>query len=308
MKAKCLLLLIAVVGMTIAAHAQKGTLRFGEPEKQKETPPPPPKFWQDENYQNPWASSQAQSQPGRSAPVYVYEQRVYGGRTSLVTQEQAQGIINRFREAYPRLGNPRLLIYVNRELVDEQGGMKLIKREEKIRASSSTGSTNDSSVHSTTSNTYRSDGKAAPTLADRQTVRDVERLFGRPLRAAGASLADQRVASQLIADRPVAELIGSTDSPQARKDREALEKVADAVIEILISSKNITVPAISGAQSVTIPDIQATAISLKDSKILAQASSEDVAGRIPPAQLGSYGVNEIAEAVALELMEDMAAQ
>ena len=154
-------------------------------------------------------------------------------------------------------------------------------------------------------NTYRADGKPQPTLADKQTVRDVERLFGRPLRSAGASLADQRVASQLIADRPLDEFIGTTDTPQARKDREALGKVADAVIEILISSKSISVPMISGDQTVSIPDIQATAISLKDSKVLGQASSSDVTTRVPASSLAGFDVREIAEATALALMEDM---
>ena len=38
------------------------------------------------------------------------------------------------------------------------------------------------------------------TLADRQTVRDVESLFGRPLRLGGAKIADQRIATQLMAN------------------------------------------------------------------------------------------------------------
>ncbi|MBC8094530.1 MAG: hypothetical protein H7Y43_01840, partial [Akkermansiaceae bacterium] len=240
-----------------------------------------------------------------AAPVYVYDQKPFGGRAPLVTQEQAQTIINRFKEAYPGLGSPRLLIYVNRELVDEQSGMKLIKREETIESSRG-GTNSEPSVRSTGENTYRTDGKTTPTLADRQTVRDIERLFGRPLRAAGASLVDQRVATQLIADRPMADFIGSTDTPQARKDREALGKVADTVIEILISSKTMTVTTMSSSQTVSVPDIQATAIRLKDSKIVAQATSTDVTNRVPPTSLASFSVNEIAEATALALMEDMA--
>jgi hypothetical protein len=302
MKMKSSFLLMASLGSTIlAAHAQRGTLQSGQPAKVAEQTAPP-KVWIDSNYHNPFASPSAPVQ--NPAPVYVYEQKAFGGYSALVTQEQAQTIINRFKEAYPALGKPRLLIYVNRDLVDEQSGMKLIKRQETIE-SQRNGATPDSSVHSKAENSYRADGKAAPTLADRQTVRDVERLFGRPLRTAGASLVDQRTATQLIADRPLAEFIGSTDTPQARKDREALANLADVVIEILISSKNISVPMISGERTVSVPDIQATAIRLKDSKVLAQASSTDVTGRVPPANLGNYGVNEITEATALALMEDM---
>jgi hypothetical protein len=298
--------LFVILSILCAAsvHAQKGTLQPGETAR-RDPPSPPPKVWTDPDFRNPWTSPQAA--PPSAAPVHVYEQKLYGGRPALVTPEQAQTIIDRFKEAYPKLGNPRFLIYVNRELVDEQSGLKLIKREETIETSRSSGATNDSTIRSTGENSYRADGKAAPTLADKQTVRDIERLFGRPVRAGGAALADQRVASQLITDKPVSELIGSSDSPQARKDREALSKVADVVVEILIASKNVSVTGLSGEHSVAVPDIQATAISLKDSRILAQASSADVTSRVPPSAMGSVSINEVAEATALELMEDLAA-
>ena len=90
------------------------------------------------------------------------------------------------------------------------------------------------------------------------------------------------------------------------KQREALTQVADAVVEVLISSKNITVNTVSGSRDLTIPDIQATAIRLRDSKILGQVASTDVTSRVPPATLGQFDVREIAEATALALMEDIA--
>jgi hypothetical protein len=236
----------------------------------------------------------------------VYDQKPVTSRPVLMPPEQADSIIKQFKAAYPKLGNPRLLIYVNRELVDEKSGLKLIHREERIETGRASGTNAGSTVKGTTQNSYRADGKPQPTLADKQTVRDVERLFGRPLRSAGATLVDQRVAAQLLADRPIDEFIGSTDTPQARKDREALGKIADAVIEILISSKEVTVPVISGTQTVSVPDIQVTAISLKDSKILGQASSADVLLHVPPASQGNFSAGEVSEATALALMEDIA--
>jgi len=245
--------------------------------------------------------------PPQPAPPNVYDQKPMGGPAALVTPEQAQATINRFKDAYPKLGSPRLLIYVNRELVDEHSGMQLTHRSEHVETTQTTGGTNGtaSTVTSSADNNYRPNDKPQPTLADKETVRDVERIFGRPLRAAGASLADQRVAAELIADKPLTEFIGTTGSPQAQKDREALGKVTDAVIEVLVSSKSVTVPTISSSQNITIPDIQATAISLKDSKILGQVSSSEVVNRVPPASLGNYDVSEITEATALALMDDM---
>lgn len=302
MKAKFLLNLLAAAGALPLAHAGgNGTLVFPrqpEPEPTSSVP----RVWVDTNYQPPaWSGSQPSAPSGQ---VFVYDQKQYGGRAALVTPEQAQGILDRFKAAYPALGSPRFLIYVNRELVDAQPGLKLIRREERIESSRS--ETNaGASVRSVENNSYRADGKNPPALADKQTVRDVERLFGRPLRQAGASLVDQKVAAELIADKPIGEFVGTTDSPEARKDREALGKIADTVIEILIASKNVTVTTLSGEQTIAVPDIQATAIRLSDSKIVGQASSTDVTNRVPPASLGGFGVPEITEATALALMEDM---
>jgi hypothetical protein len=290
--------LVAVVVLP-TAYAQKGTLnpqqqppihRVMPPKDYVVDPPPPP-------------LSALLKKP---EPIYVYEQKPMGGRPVLVTPEQAQSIINRFKAAYPKLGNPRMLIYVNRELVDQQSGMKLVRREERIESVHNLAYTNtEPSVKSDEKNTYVTEGKTQPTVADKQTVRDVERLFGRPLRAAGVTLTDQKVAAELIADKPIAEFIGTTDTPQSRKDREALGKIADAVIEVLMSSKTVTVPTISGSQEITVPEIHATAISLSDAKILGQTSSADVLSRVPPGQLSGFDVREITEATALSLMDDM---
>jgi hypothetical protein len=154
-------------------------------------------------------------------------------------------------------------------------------------------------------NTYKHTERNSGTLADKQTVRDVERLFGRPLRMAGAALADQRIATQLLADNGLKVL--STEGEQARKDREALSKIADVVVEVLISSRPITVTEISGDRTYSVPDIQATAIRLNDSRIIGQATSSDIIGKDRYAGniVRNFDVREIAEATALALMEDM---
>ncbi|HEY2951038.1 MAG TPA: hypothetical protein VGK40_00570 [Verrucomicrobiae bacterium] len=245
--------------------------------------------------------------PAPPPQVYVYDQKPLAGRPALIKPEQAQAIIDKFKAAYAKLGSPRLLIYVNRELVDENSGLKLTSRTEhtESRVTKSTAETSTEKV--TANNRYRAAEQKEPTLADKQTVRDVERLFGRPLRMGGASLADQRVATQLIADRPVKDLAANES---ARKDREALSKIADVVVEVLISSKNVTVSEIAGDQTYAVPDIQATAIRLKDAAVLGQASSSDIigGGRAAGHAARNYDVREIAEATALALMEEMAGE
>jgi hypothetical protein len=202
--------------------------------------------------------------------------------------------------------NPRFLIYVNRELVEESG-MKLSGHSETVtttKTSSAVAGTNATpgeTQQRVAKNNYHISTKTAPTLADRQTVRDVERLFGRPLRGAGVSLVDQHVAAQVIRDKPLTEFTGSTGG-----EHEALNRIADIVVEVLISSRNVNVQNLSGSQSQNVPDIQTTAIRLKDSKIIGQASTADLYNRVGISTAArSFDVHQITEATALALMEDI---
>ncbi len=233
-------------------------------------------------------------------------QKVYGPRyTSLIDGEAARALSDRFRAAYGQQPTaPRIVIYVNRALIDE-AGMKLTGRTEKVYE---TTTTKEGAASTTTEvsgeNTYAAAGeRAEPTLADQQTVREIERLFGRVFRNAGARLADQKTAAALAADQPGARLSAS----QSVKEREALRQVADIAIEVLISSRDITVRQISGDATYNVPDIQATAIRLSDAAILGQAAASDVLGG--GAEAGhvarQFGVSDITEATAFGLMEDM---
>jgi hypothetical protein len=250
--------------------------------------------------------------PEPAGPANVYEQKPFGGRSYLVTPEQAQAVINKFKENYAKTGSPRILIYVNRELLDEASGLKLSARTEQVETTRVTGAAAGTAANAGPSETQKAthknryrihDRKEAP-LADKQTMRDVERLFGRPLRMAGATVVDQRVATQMLKGNPLDNLLTSADSEQTRREREAIASIADVVLEVLISSRNVTVPAISGERSVSVPDIQATAIRLSDSKILGQATAADLLNRAGRNVRG-YDVREVTEGTALSLMEDM---
>lgn len=236
-------------------------------------------------------------------------QRLYAPGETLVAPEKAQQVVEAFRAAYARLGQPRMIIAVNRELVDSGSGLQLTGRKEKVEGTRTEyqGESSSRTEKVTAENTYAAPTAAKVTLADRQTVRDIERLFGRPLRVGGARLADQRVAAQLIADRPADPFIAPTDEA-ARKDREALAKVADLVVEVLISSRPLVLAGVSGDETYTVPDIQATAVRLADGAIVGQASATDVLGKNRDAGriVRTFDVNDIAEATALALMEDIA--
>jgi len=248
-------------------------------------PPPPPPVYQ----AIPRGSADPLAQAG--------QQRVYGpSGDTLIARESAMGILEGFRKVYKDESAPRIVIYVNRALVDTTSGMKLTAHSEKYYKE-------NEAVKTSGENSYAVKEATAPTLADQQTVREIERLFGRAFRNGGATLADQKSAVGLLEENPGYRLVGD----QAAKDRAALAKIADVAIEVLISSRSLTVPEISGDKTYTVPDIQATAIRLKDSAIIGQAAASDILGRDMQAGkiMRQFGVRDITEATALALMEDM---
>src|SRR5215831_2584240 len=117
MKTLILLSLAATLAAPLTSSAQKGNYAYPRPAETNRPPsdyvvdPPPPPL---STYGNPAPAS-----------PYVYDQKPMGAPQNLITPEQAQTIISRFKAAYPGIGSPRFLIYVNRELVDQQSGLKL---------------------------------------------------------------------------------------------------------------------------------------------------------------------------------------
>ncbi len=229
---------------------------------------------------------------------YAHNQRLYGDASAaLVSPAQAGQIINAFRSAYEgALKKPRMLIYINRDLVAPPDKNVVVKTTETAAATT------------TTTDATKSAAAPAWSLADRQTARDIERLTARPYRAAGVVFADQKTAASMLPDSGVtshAELNRYLVTENGRKDREALAKVADIVIEVLMSSRSITVQHVSGAQTLALPDIQMTAIRLADAAILGQSSSLELAGPNPPA--AALDVQAVTESTALVLMQDITA-
>ncbi len=309
---KTLTIAFAALCCLTTAQAQKNTPmapRIMTDDSDLPPPPPPAPYLESVGTYVPPPAT-----PAPAPAPFVYDQKLWGPGPQLIAPGEAQVIVDNFRSNYAKLGSPRILIYVNRELVGDEAGLKLSARSEQVdvtRTVNNPDATNAGrnvsvTSHSTANNTYSDGGgNSTPTLADRQTVRDVERLMGGPFRAAGATLVDQRVASQLMDDRSLDSLTLQND--QARKDREAVNKIADVALEVLITSRQVNVVEAAGDRTYSVPDIQATAIRLSDAKVIGQASAADVINKAggPGFAARNFGVESITEATALALMEDM---
>src|ERR1700722_4123102 len=142
---------IVLTGFTVAlalavAQAQtqeKGAQKLMEPTTNIAIGPivPPPIYIQQPGYVQPPPLSAAQPPPpAQSAPApYVYDQQPVQAPQQLISQTDAQSIVDQFRSNYSRLGSPRFLIYVNRDLVDGQSGMRLSARSATGRSRTTTG-------------------------------------------------------------------------------------------------------------------------------------------------------------------------
>lgn len=240
-------------------------------------------------------------QASNNGPAYHYEQRAYAASDqALVPQERGKEIMEAFVPAYEKLSKPRLLIYVNRDLVTAAAS---------LRASDIDAPSKNSTTQSTTPIT-----RSAPelSLADKQTTRDIERLVGKPFRYVGAPITDQKTAASLISEIELdttnrTSLIYALRNDATRKDREALLKITDVVIEVLVSTRTVNIAQVSGDRTVTLPDIQMTAIRLSDSAIIGQATASDILNRMPPANAVTVNINDLVEATTFNLMSDMIA-
>ena len=218
-----------------------------------------------------------------AAPVkgkkYVYTVSPAVPLSQIYNAQQAQLIVEDFRTAYVKLGAPQININVNLP----QGAFEVpqiptVGVGGTPQIDPATGLPMPVGV-----------GGAAPAaaprifdtdeLSTRQTKREVELLFGRPLRLAGATLIDP-----------------------------AQTNLPELTLEILLGEREIKVPGINGPKSHTVPDIIVTATRATDGQVLGQATVLDLFKHQAAAarMLQRYNIQQLTEATALALMKDIA--
>lgn len=115
------------------------------------------------------------------------------------SQERSQQVIDKFRQAYPKLGEPRIMISVNR---------------------------------------YSAGDSAKASASQPATTPDIEQLVARTLRSGGATLADQKAVNELMPGK-ILKASTKDEDLKASHDRDSLRKIADVAIEVVISSHTI---------------------------------------------------------------------
>jgi hypothetical protein len=218
-----------------------------------------------------------------AAPVegkkYVYTVSPAVPLSQFYNAQQAQQIVEDFRAAYIKLGAPRINISVNLpQGTFEVPQLPTVGVGGTPQIDPATGLPMPVGV-----------GGAAPAaaprifdtdeLSTRQTKREVELLFGRPLRLAGATLIDP-----------------------------AQTNLPELTLEILLGEREITVPGINGTKTHTVPDIIVTATRAADGQVLGQATVLDLFPHQAAAarMLQRYNIQQLTEATALALMKDIA--
>jgi len=223
------------------------------------------------------------SETAKSGRTYTYTESPAAPLDVLFTAEQAKAILDEFKVTYAKLGAPKIDVRVNLPQGSVQVPQVPIVTGSGIPA-----------IDPATGLPMPAVGGAvaggpipAPTrifdtdeLATQQTKREVERLFGRPLRMAGVKLVDA--------------------------DQTNLPEVS---FEVLLSERNLDVIGIRGNTTHTVPDIQVTAIRVADAGIIGQATVLDLFPQRASAarMLKRYDIRQLTEATALALMKDMSA-
>ncbi|MBL68427.1 MAG: hypothetical protein CMO74_08260 [Verrucomicrobiales bacterium] len=225
-------------------------------------------------------------------PRHVYTTSPGTPLNRLYTPEQAQKIVTNFRQAYDAMGKPRIDIRVNTPFgtlapsplpvpgvqfgpaIDPATGLPV------VGATPIPGAPNPVPAAGAAIPPAPTQVFDASALTERQTQREVETLFGRPLRSAGAQLVDADLAN-----------------------------LPELTFEVLISERELVLQGIRKTETVTVPDIQVTALRLADARIVGQASVLDLFPRKEQAayMLRRYDIRQLTEATALALMQDIAA-
>jgi hypothetical protein len=250
------------------------------------------------------------------------------------------GTVEKFKAFYKQMGKPRMLLYVNRNLIKDRGEMvEMASVDTSVKTkgdsvdngssqtvqigsgntvnntgSTPTGKGGEKTVTVGTSvRTFEDDNKGVTPVTEIE-VREIEQVFQEAFSEAGGRFVDQKIAqiSNMSFSNPGENFLTAPKTDKERQDVESLRKATDVVIELLARKKPITIPQVSGNDLVVLQlELNATAISMKDGLKLGQVSSNSLFkfnrrfGKAAERRAKKFSNAEITEQVALALMQRM---
>ncbi|MCC7519976.1 MAG: hypothetical protein IT578_12430 [Verrucomicrobiae bacterium] len=218
------------------------------------------------------------------------------------------GTVQAFRGTYAKLGRPRLLVFVNREMVRERGEMLQVERTDQSvktkgdpipltsgytiqfgadnRATAPgsapvSGKGGEAQSASGISTRRIESAYRPPAAITEMEAREFEEIFQEPLSEADARFVDQKTAelAQRLFRNADPNFLTAPADDRERREVESLRAAADLAVEILVRKKTVKILQPSGDDSAEERvSVTATAIRLKDGVKLAQVSSDSLFG------------------------------
>jgi hypothetical protein len=261
---------------------------------------------------------------------------------SLSPIPNGQVVVDQFRASYEKQQKPRILVYINRELVPENRLVLTARTEKSTQVKGDVteksgnvnvqvGSNNTKEINSggtiltinpretgaggekkESTSTYSApttDNDLGITKLTTFDMRQLEETFRRPYFAAGARFVDQRIAATLLRPFSTASerFLTAPTTDQEKAQFDALKQCTDIVIELLARHYEVSHPTPAGDSTIRRLDIVATAFDMKQpGLVLGQISSETLFGFNQPGGTRRPVTDlEIIDQTALALMQQL---
>jgi hypothetical protein len=246
-----------------------------------------------------------------SAPLRIESRTVTAPSDSILPIADAAEITAQFRTKYAEAKRPRLVLYINRDLLVERGelvDLVKIERSQQVKgdrvdeaptANVQIGQNNNTTSGGTLLNPTNTGlggekketaqisvrdqpaiNRGVSAISDYE-AREIEEVFADKFSAAGARWVDQKVATKLlktfgqVSDR----MLTANLSNKEQQELDALKQSADIAIEILARKKRVTIPTPAGDTTEERLELTATAMDLRQpGLILGRVASNSLFG------------------------------
>ena len=219
-------------------------------------------------------------------------------RTVPTLDEEMTDAISAFQPAYAGARKPRILILFNRAMEDNDDETMIKTGKVEAGASTVTKSGGKETRERTDAGASVYAPATSPNALDKQSIEMLREYFERPFISAAARLIDRETAIRMHGLDEEA-VFAYQDLPETQRAQVAgVKEFADIIITVRVEAGTGVIRKVSGDYRVCAPNIVARAVQLSDARVIASATTNDVAA-------GS--AQQVATRVALALMQRLTA-